>query len=209
MGVNMKLSEKIQYLRKENGLTQEQLAELCNVSRQAITKWESDIAIPEMGKIIFLSRLFKVSIDELLKDEFNIDGVKEVSCCGKSLTINHNSTLYEGVLIKESITDENVLDLMEIKKVEIWKTGGKPKYWTVLFFSSKYSDFPEEISKVMKSGDTPNVNWFVDFKFDNMKYIVFKNLILKYSIGNQEEKHLVCERCRELGIPENQMQWSE
>ncbi len=36
----MKLSEKIQYLRKENGFTQEKLAELCNVSRQAITKWE-------------------------------------------------------------------------------------------------------------------------------------------------------------------------
>lgn len=205
----MKLSEKIQYLRKENGLTQEQLAELCNVSRQAITKWESDIAIPEMEKIIFLSRLFKVSIDELLKDEFDIDGVKDVSCCGKSLPINDNSILYEGVLIKESITEENVLDLLEIKKIEIWKTAGKPKYWTVLFFSSKYSNFPEEISKVMKSGDTPNEKWFVDFKSDNIKYIVFKNLILKYSIGNQEEKQLVCERCRELGIPNNQMQWSE
>lgn len=112
----MRLSEKIQYLRKENGLTQEQLAELCNVSRQAITKWESDIAIPEIQKIIFLSTLFKVSIDELLKDEFDIDGVKEISCCGESLPINDNSTLYEGVLIKESITEEDVLDLLEIKK---------------------------------------------------------------------------------------------
>lgn len=91
----------------------------------------------------------------------------------------------------------------------MWKTAGKQKYWTVLFFSSKYRDFPEEISKVMKSGDTPDENWFVDFKSDNIKYIVFKNLILKYSIGNQEEKQLVCERYRELGIPDNQMQWSE
>ena len=74
----MKLSEKIQFLRKEHGLTQEQLAEQCNVSRQAITKWESDIAIPETEKIIFLSRLFKVSIDELLKDEMDIVGVKDV-----------------------------------------------------------------------------------------------------------------------------------
>ena len=83
----MKLSEKIQFLRKEHGLTQEQLAEQCNVSRQAITKWESDIAIPETDKIIFLSRLFKVSIDELLKDELDIIGVKEVSSCGKSLVL--------------------------------------------------------------------------------------------------------------------------
>ena len=84
----MKLSEKIQYLRKEHGLTQEQLAEQCNVSRQAITKWESDIAIPETEKIIFLSKLFKVSIDELLKDELDIIGVKAVSSCGKSLVID-------------------------------------------------------------------------------------------------------------------------
>lgn len=205
----MKLSEKIQYLRKEHGLTQEQLAEQCNVSRQAITKWESDIAIPETEKIIFLSKLFKVSIDELLKDELDIIGVKEVPSCGKSLVIDSNSGLYEGVLIKESIVDENILDLLEIKKVEIWKTGGNPKYWTVLFFSSKQRDFPEEISKVMKSGDTPNENWFVDFKADNIKYIVFKDLILKYRIGNQEEKQLVCERCREQGIPDDQMNWSE
>lgn len=205
----MKLSEKIQYLRKEHGLTQEQLAEQCNVSRQAITKWEPDIAIPETEKIIFLSKLFMVSIDELLKDELDIIGVKEVSSCGKSLVIDSNSGLYEGVLIKESIVDENILDLLEIKKVEIWKTGGNPKYWTVLFFSSKQTDFPEEISKVMKSGDTPNENWFVDFKADNIKYIVFKDLILKYRIGNQEEKQLVCERCREQGIPDDQMNWSE
>lgn len=205
----MKLSEKIQYLRKEHGLTQEQLAEQCNVSRQAITKWESDIAIPETEKIIFLSKRFKVSIDALLKDELDIIGAKEVSSCGKSLGIDSNSGLYEGVLIKESIVDENILDLLEIKKVEIWKTGGDPKYWTVLFFSSKHSDFPEEISKVMKSGDTPNENWFVDFKADNTKYIVFKDLILKYRIGNKEEKQLVCERCREQGIPDDQMNWSE
>lgn len=93
--------------------------------------------------------------------------------------------------------------------MELWKTGGNPKYWTVLFFSSKHSDFPEEISKVMKSGDTPNENWFVDFKADNIKYIVFKDLILKYRIGNQDEKLLVCERCREQGIPDDQMNWSE
>ena len=205
----MKLSEKIQYLRKEHGLTQEQLAEQCNVSRQAITKWESDISIPETEKIIFLSKLFKVSIDELLKDELDVIRVKEVSSCGKSLIIDSKSGLYEGVLIKESIADENILDLLEIKKVEIWKTEGNPKYWTVLFFSSKHRDFPEEISKVMKSGDTPNENWYVDFKADNIKYIIFKDLILKYRIGNQEEKQLVCERCRELGIPDVQMNWSE
>ena len=43
----MKLSEKIVELRKANGMTQEELAAKCNVSRQSISKWEADIALPE------------------------------------------------------------------------------------------------------------------------------------------------------------------
>lgn len=42
----MKLSEKITELRKANGMTQEELASICNVSRQSISKWEADIALP-------------------------------------------------------------------------------------------------------------------------------------------------------------------
>lgn len=143
----MKLSEKIQYLRKEHGLTQEQLAEQCNVSRQAITKWESNIAIPETEKIIFLSKRFKVSIDALLKDELDIIGAKEVSSCGKSLGIDSNSGLYEGVLIKESIVDENILDLLEIKKVEIWKTGGILNIGLCYFFLQNTATFLKKFPK--------------------------------------------------------------
>ena len=80
-GLKMKLSEKIQYLRKENGYTQEQLAELCSVSRQSITKWESDISLPELDKILVLSRIFGVTTDILLKDELLLNGVKEVHFC--------------------------------------------------------------------------------------------------------------------------------
>jgi transcriptional regulator with XRE-family HTH domain len=137
----MKLSEKIQYLRKENSFTQEQLAEQCNVSRQAITKWESDISIPETEKIVLLSRIFKVSIDVLLRDEIDIDGVKEVSYCGKSLEIEHNSGLYEGALIKESITDENILDLMEIKKSRVMEDWRENKILDSIVFFFKTQKF--------------------------------------------------------------------
>ena len=54
----MKLSEKIVELRKANGMTQEQLAELCNVSRQSISKWEADIALPEVDKLLILEKFF-------------------------------------------------------------------------------------------------------------------------------------------------------
>lgn len=65
----MTLGNKLTRLRKEHNYTQEQLAELMDVSRQSISKWESDIAYPETEKIIRLAKLFNVTTDYLLKDE--------------------------------------------------------------------------------------------------------------------------------------------
>lgn len=62
------LSEKLYKLRKKSGLSQEKLAEQLNVSRQAISKWESGTAVPESEKLIIISEYFKVSVDYLLKD---------------------------------------------------------------------------------------------------------------------------------------------
>ena len=62
------LSEKLYQLRKNSGLSQEQLAEQLNVSRQAISKWESGTAVPESEKLITISNYFGVSVDYLLKD---------------------------------------------------------------------------------------------------------------------------------------------
>ncbi|MGM9682640.1 MAG: helix-turn-helix domain-containing protein [Eubacteriales bacterium] len=65
----MTLGEKIAKERKENNFTQEQLADLLGVSRQTVSKWESDIAYPETDKLIRMGRLFDCSMDYLLKDE--------------------------------------------------------------------------------------------------------------------------------------------
>ena len=51
--------------------------------------------------------------------------------------------------------------------------------------------------------------WYVDFKTDNTKYIVLKDLVLKYEIGNYMEKESVLKKCIELGIPMEQLDWSE
>lgn len=72
----MNISEKILYLRKANNLTQEELAEQLNVSRQSVSKWESEQTVPDVDKLIALSEIFKVSTDYLLKpsqiDELSI-----------------------------------------------------------------------------------------------------------------------------------------
>jgi len=72
----MNLSEKIYELRKSNGMSQEQLSEMIGVSRQSISKWESGESIPEIERLIELSKVFDVSTDYLLKpsevDELSI-----------------------------------------------------------------------------------------------------------------------------------------
>ena len=65
----MTLGNKLQKLRKERGMSQEKLAEELKVTRQAVSKWELDAALPDTANIIALSRLFGVSTDYLLKDK--------------------------------------------------------------------------------------------------------------------------------------------
>lgn len=65
----MQLSERIQSLRKEKGLSQEELAAQLGVSRQAVGKWESGQSQPELDKLAALSEVFGVSCDRLLKGE--------------------------------------------------------------------------------------------------------------------------------------------
>lgn len=73
----MKLSEKIMILRKQKGWSQEELAEKLEVSRQAVSKWESGQASPDIEKILKISQLFEVSTDVLLKEEYDVDATEE------------------------------------------------------------------------------------------------------------------------------------
>ena len=65
----MNLADNLKKIRKENNLSQEALADKLNVSRQSVSKWESGVAYPEMDKVIQLSKMFNVSVDELLNQD--------------------------------------------------------------------------------------------------------------------------------------------
>ena len=81
----MKLSEKLYSLRKKSGLSQEQLAEQLNVSRQAISKWESGVSVPESEKLIVISTYFNVSVDYLIKDDVETtDSIQPTSSANKA-----------------------------------------------------------------------------------------------------------------------------
>lgn len=70
----MNLAENLKRIRKENNLSQEQLAEKLGVSRQAVSKWESNQAYPEMDKVLQLAKMFNLNVDDLLNQD-----VKEVT----------------------------------------------------------------------------------------------------------------------------------
>lgn len=70
----MKLPDNLKRIRKDNNLSQEQLAEKLGVSRQAVSKWESGQSYPEMDKVLMICKLFNYNIDELMNEN-----VKEVS----------------------------------------------------------------------------------------------------------------------------------
>ena len=61
------MADRIQYLRKTNGISQEELADKVGVSRQAVSKWESEQSLPDLGKIITMSDYFGVTTDYILK----------------------------------------------------------------------------------------------------------------------------------------------
>ena len=79
----MNFSDKLQKIRKENNITQEGLADRLNVSRQAVSKWESGLAYPDTEKLIQISKIFNVSLDELIND--NVDTNKGVGGSNKKI----------------------------------------------------------------------------------------------------------------------------
>ncbi len=68
----MTLGQKLKLLLKENNMTQEELAERLEVSRQAVGKWVNDRGIPEVNKLLQISNMFNVSLDYLLKEELEL-----------------------------------------------------------------------------------------------------------------------------------------
>ncbi len=68
----MTIGQKIAQMRSVNGVSQEQLAEIISVSRQSVSKWEMDQAVPQIDKILLMCDYFKISADELLRDTIEI-----------------------------------------------------------------------------------------------------------------------------------------
>ena len=71
----MKFCDKLQKIRKEHNITQEGLADKLNVSRQAVSKWESGVAYPDTEKLIQISKIFNVSLDDLINEDKDVNKI--------------------------------------------------------------------------------------------------------------------------------------
>ena len=204
----MRFDEKIRLLRHARGLSQEQFAELCTVSRQSVAKWESGSVLPEPDRLPLISDILHVTLDVLLRDEMEPDAVQPEHICG-SLHASSQTGRFTGILIKESIAYEDILDAVSVHKTELWRTDGSPRYWTALYFSSDAPDFPQRLSRALLPPSQSESPWFCDFRAGKTKYIVFHDHILTYRIGDAADRTRVVAECAALGIPAHQTHWED
>lgn len=94
----MSFGENLYTTRKKNGLSQEDLAGMLGVSRQAVSKWESGEGYPEVDKLVILSRKLNVSLDRLLDNDAAPDSVREASPAKSIRIISPN----EGIIVNVS-----------------------------------------------------------------------------------------------------------
>lgn len=95
----MNMADRIQYLRKAKGLSQEDLADRVGVSRQAVSKWESEQSTPDLEKIIILSDIFGVTTDYILKgiEPAGKDAGNSKEFAGKVLYIASTAFVFIGL----------------------------------------------------------------------------------------------------------------
>ena len=90
----MTFGEKLKFLRKQKGFSQERLSQQLTVSRQAISKWELGESLPDTENVIQLSKLFSVSIDFLLNDNICSEADIHLFCYGLCWKYYTNCPLY-------------------------------------------------------------------------------------------------------------------
>ena len=155
----MGFADNLRYIRKMRDITQEQLAEILSVSRQAISKWESDGGYPETEKLLVISKTLNISIDYLLND---------VSVMEEKEKTEKKSVVYAptGKIAITTYDNQNVVFCQSVKTSPIFRPGkDEPKYilngvdkvtfWgehtTLLGWYATLEDVEKEISEITKA----------------------------------------------------------
>lgn len=112
--------------------------------------------------------------------------------------------MLKGVIIKESLKSEDILDDVTIESAEIWRTDDAPRYWTAIHCSTENIAFPKKLSKYITK------DWYCEMMYlGRVKVLVFRGKVMQYTIGNEIEKGAVMKYCRSIGLAPEQMNWDE
>ncbi|MFT4145192.1 MAG: helix-turn-helix transcriptional regulator [Mobilitalea sp.] len=189
----MTIGEKIQKLRKEKGLSQEQLANQLEVSRQAISKWELGESFPDINKVVLISEYFQVTTDYLIKD-YSSDEEQSVRA-GRDYTSNNtaiNNTAMKNIILIISLT------LIVIGLIVGWARGStdgaKLEYLPfqliapgiiiqilgVVLFEVYNTRVENKIKKVSRCWFYGISIWFVDL----LPIVIFVGRFFRYVVGS-------------------------
>lgn len=154
--ITMSFSENLQAIRKKNHLSQEELAELLGVSRQAVSKWELGDGFPEVEKLLILSRKLNVSLDSLMTGSVPGNDVRETSRPGTIRIISPN----EGVImdIAKVVRSQEFKGGKNSPKYALFASDGKEmSFWgaqnTFLGWYRNLEDINTEIKEIQKALD--------------------------------------------------------
>jgi len=160
----MTLGQKLKDIRKRFCLSQEQLAEIMNVSRQAITKWENDGGLPDVSNLQELAKVFGITIDYLLDNNNQLPALSMRKELDKEKYIN-KITIYQDVLKDYFQEPYEIYVLQREKKMNIIE---------------KIIDFFVDIMPITLADITSDISPYYLVKKDNMKFLVnIKDYILE------------------------------
>ena len=203
----MILAEKVIYLRKQKGWSQEELADQLEISRQSVSKWESAASIPELDKIIRMSNIFGVSTDFLLKDEYDIDVIEksrqegepaegeitnacseEIASCGKESSFSiEDANTYLETAQKTSIPIAAGVMLCILSPICLILLGGWAEYGPVSVTENMAGGLGVVILLLMVA---VAVTLFIvnGMKLEPYEYLEKENVRLQYGVRGIVEK---------------------
>ena len=174
----MTLGQKLKEIRKKIGLSQEQLAEIMNVSRQAITKWENDRGVPDISNLQELSKVFGITIDYLLDEKNELPLLSIRKKIDKEKYPN-KLKMYEEVLKEYFPEPAEIYSLIRSKKLSILE-------WIIELFVAP------DIGPVTTADMVSDTSPYYLVKKENVKLLVnIKDYVIEsvYLPVNTNEKH--------------------
>ena len=161
----MSFSENLQTIRKQNGLSQEELAELLGVSRQAVSKWELGEGYPEVEKLIVLARKLNVSLDSLMAGTVSGSGQREDGRSGVIRIVSPN----EGVVmdVTKVVRSQEYRGAKNSPKYALFASDGKElSFWgaqnTFLGWYRDLEDVSAEIEAIRLALDRGDASYTLE-----------------------------------------------